>query len=197
MNQTKTKLIASASVLIAKNGYEATSVNDICNESNVTKGSFFHHFSSKFDLAVAVLDAYTDSVLSGMESGYKAKSADPLVRLIGILDSLEEIASEISGDGSILSGMVFAASKDASLHKEITTHMNKIFLHIKNALEECSSVYSSYNHTNNDDIADTVLATFEGCLVYSKIVSSNRREFINRAFNLLKSNIRQVFHGKV
>jgi TetR/AcrR family transcriptional repressor of nem operon len=48
----KTKLLAATLHVIRSKGYAATTVDDICREVCVTKGSFFHHFKSKDELAL-------------------------------------------------------------------------------------------------------------------------------------------------
>ncbi len=58
---TKQILIDTASDLIWKNSYGAVSVDDICKAANVKKGSFYHFFPSKVDLAIAALEEFYQS----------------------------------------------------------------------------------------------------------------------------------------
>lgn len=61
---TKTKLLHTANDLIWQSSYGHVSVDDICNTAGVKKGSFYHYFSSKVELAVAVMEeAYHDYAL--------------------------------------------------------------------------------------------------------------------------------------
>ena len=52
-HKSKTKLLRAALRVIRAKGYAATTVDDICHQAGVTKGSFFHHFKSKDELALA------------------------------------------------------------------------------------------------------------------------------------------------
>ncbi len=45
-SDARERLIAAARDEIRRKGYTATRVEDICRAAGVTKGSFFHHFSS-------------------------------------------------------------------------------------------------------------------------------------------------------
>ncbi len=54
---TKAKLIETANDLIWQSSYGSVSVDDICNTAGIKKGSFYHYFSSKAELAVAAMDA--------------------------------------------------------------------------------------------------------------------------------------------
>jgi TetR/AcrR family transcriptional regulator, transcriptional repressor for nem operon len=51
------RLMKAALELIWENSYSATSVDDICRAAGVRKGSFYHFFPSKCDLATAALEA--------------------------------------------------------------------------------------------------------------------------------------------
>ena len=55
MKCTKTEMMNKAIKLFQKNGFEATSVNQICEACNVTKGSFYNYYKSKTDI---LLDFY-------------------------------------------------------------------------------------------------------------------------------------------
>ena len=53
----KDRLLRAADRLMYAKGYEAVGVAELCREAGVQKGSFYHFFSSKQDLAIEMLDA--------------------------------------------------------------------------------------------------------------------------------------------
>ena len=55
-SNTKRKLIDAAHALIWANSYAQVSVDDICRKAGVQKGSFYHFFPTKSDLAAAALE---------------------------------------------------------------------------------------------------------------------------------------------
>lgn len=56
--ETRTKIIQSATERFSLKGYETTSVADICKEAGVSKGAFFHHFATKQAVFLAVLETW-------------------------------------------------------------------------------------------------------------------------------------------
>ena len=50
---TKKKLYLNALELFRKKGYDSVTVDEICKKSNVSKGAFYTHFSSKHDIIIA------------------------------------------------------------------------------------------------------------------------------------------------
>ena len=46
-------------MLVRRQGYAATSVDEICAAAGVSKGAFFHHFASKEALGIAAAEQWT------------------------------------------------------------------------------------------------------------------------------------------
>ena len=55
-SDARERLIASAIDLIGARSYRAVSVDDLCAHAGVNKGSFYHFFPAKRDLALAAID---------------------------------------------------------------------------------------------------------------------------------------------
>jgi TetR/AcrR family transcriptional regulator, transcriptional repressor for nem operon len=85
-HDSKTKLLDAALYVIRAKGYSATRVEDICEAAHLTKGSFFHHFKSKEDLALAAAEhfyAMADGLFG--QAPYRSLP-DPVDRLLGYVD---------------------------------------------------------------------------------------------------------------
>lgn len=52
----KEEIISIASEIIHSKGYQATSISDILHAAQIGKGQFYHYFSSKYDLGLAVVE---------------------------------------------------------------------------------------------------------------------------------------------
>lgn len=88
----RTALLDAALTLVRRQGWTATSVDQLCVAAGVTKGAFFHHFASKDELGVAAAQRWgevTDPLFAG--APYH-QHADPLDRILGYLDFRATIA---------------------------------------------------------------------------------------------------------
>src|SRR6185437_5568486 len=83
---SRQKLLDAALHVIRSKGYAATTVDDICAAAGVTKGSFFHHFKSKDDLALAAVAHWRAMTEGFFATAPYHQHADPLDRLLGYVD---------------------------------------------------------------------------------------------------------------
>jgi len=83
---SKTRLLDAALAVIRSKGYAATTVDDICRQAGVTKGSFFHHFKSKEDLALAAVQHFSAMAEGLFASAPYRQLPDPLDRLLGYVE---------------------------------------------------------------------------------------------------------------
>jgi len=66
--ETHRAILDAAARLFVQQGYDRTSVTEICAESGVSKGAFYHHFASKQDLFTELLDTW----LGGLDAQIKS-----------------------------------------------------------------------------------------------------------------------------
>ncbi|MBG1233458.1 TetR/AcrR family transcriptional regulator [Aestuariivirga litoralis] len=80
------RLLGAALKLVREEGYDSTSVDELCRAAGVTKGAFFHHFPSKEQLAVEATKFWTTVTSAAFESADYRKFEDPLDQLIGYVE---------------------------------------------------------------------------------------------------------------
>jgi TetR/AcrR family transcriptional repressor of nem operon len=106
-HESKTKLLDAALHVIRARGYSATRIDDICEAAGLTKGSFFHHFKGKEDLALAAAEHFSN-LADGLfkEAPYRSLP-DPVDRLLGYVDFRKAILlGELSEFTCLLGTMV-------------------------------------------------------------------------------------------
>ncbi len=90
---SRQRLLAAARALLWANSYGAVSVDDICAQAAVNKGSFYHHFPSKLELTKAAFDAHWHEIRPHLDALFSPQVA-PLDRLTGYL----QMARQLQGD---------------------------------------------------------------------------------------------------
>ena len=85
-HQSKAKLLDATLDVVRRRGYAATRVEDICAAAGVTKGSFFHHFDSKDELALAAAARWRENADALFAAADFNAIDDPLERLLGYVD---------------------------------------------------------------------------------------------------------------
>lgn len=114
---SKHKLLNAALHVIRAKGYAAATVDDICREAGVTKGSFFHHFKSKDDLALSAAAYWGELTESFFASAPYHNATDPLERLLGYVDFRAEILAGDLSDYTCLLGTL--VQETYATHPEI------------------------------------------------------------------------------
>jgi TetR/AcrR family transcriptional repressor of nem operon len=85
-HESKTRFLEAATHVIRSKGYTATRIEDVCEEAGLTKGSFFHHFKSKEDLAREAAEHWLDTTTEFFLAAEYHSPSDPLERLLAYVD---------------------------------------------------------------------------------------------------------------
>jgi TetR/AcrR family transcriptional regulator, transcriptional repressor for nem operon len=94
-HESKARILDAALRVIRTKGYSATTIDDVCATAGLTKGSFFHHFKSKDELALAAT-AHFAAMADGLFAAAPYRTlSDPRERVIGYVKFRKSI---LAGD---------------------------------------------------------------------------------------------------
>lgn len=81
--QTRATIITAAADLFDRHGYESTSLSDIVEHAQVTKGALYFHFAAKEDLAHAIMELQSQAAqrVAGEIDNRGYSSLEALMRL--------------------------------------------------------------------------------------------------------------------
>ena len=83
---SRTRLLDAALLTIRSKGYVATTVDDVCSAAGVTKGSFFHHFKSKEQLALDAVEHWNTVTGALFRCAAYHALPDPRERVLAYID---------------------------------------------------------------------------------------------------------------
>jgi len=113
--ETRQRLIGAAVELMLLQGYSGTSVDEICARAGLTKGSFFHYFSSKEAICGAALEWWGEMGTSLYAAAWgdvegecegSDSDRDPLERLHQLLDIMVSFTTRSDGPCVCMVGMI-------------------------------------------------------------------------------------------
>lgn len=103
---TRQRLLDAMRLLMLRKGLPGATVDEVCATAGVTKGSFYHFFASKDELAAAALQAYFDDIMAALAHGDWAQQAGPWPRLLGFLDQAAAVFSgPLLAHGCLMAGI--------------------------------------------------------------------------------------------
>jgi TetR/AcrR family transcriptional repressor of nem operon len=172
-SDARERLIASAITLIHARSYSAVSVDDLCAQAGVNKGSFYHFFPTKRDLALAAIEQqWTDAQRHVLEPAF-APDLPPLERI----PRLFQLAAGLQGQGAAPSSGVpgcpfgnLAAelgTQDAVIRDKVREVFAGYGAYFERALHEAQAA-GAIGPLDVPAAAQTLLAYFEGALLLAK-----------------------------
>jgi TetR/AcrR family transcriptional regulator, transcriptional repressor for nem operon len=103
-HESRTKLLDAAVSVIRAKGYAAARVDDICGAAGLTKGSFFHHFASKEELALAAAERWDTTTGDLFAAASYHQLPDPLDRLLAYIDFRKALIRGMARDFTCFAG---------------------------------------------------------------------------------------------
>ena len=82
--ETVKLILDVATHLFVEKGYDATSLQDIINETNLSKGAIYHHFSSKEEIFEAIFHRIGEENTSALAKVRDDKSLNGLEKMRSI-----------------------------------------------------------------------------------------------------------------
>lgn len=158
-----------------KNGFAATSVDQILEVAGSSKGAFFHHFETKRDLARALVGRYVDADLRLLEQGLAvaAREESSRMRPVAFLRHFEDWAEELVAEDSACLYIAVLSEhdllEDATLHevqRAVAAWRAGFAGLLRPALEGTDTAICV------DELADHLFATFEGAFLMCRAARS-------------------------
>ncbi len=193
---TRNVLVNAAVSLMRQQGFNATTVEQICTEAQVTKGAFFHYFQSKEAIGRAAIDAWCAERAATYVRDISQVEADPLHRLEAWLDGLIASVREEAACPVCLLGMLSqeVSGTNDTIRSDCQQRLNGWTGFAAGLLEEARQQYPGKNDFDPQQVAWMLNSLWQGSLLVAKtqqdveIVASN----LEHARNYIRSLFRQA-----
>ena len=131
---TRRKILKAAFDEFYRNGFQGSSINQIVNQADTTKGALFHHFEDKNDLGYAVVEEVVFPEMKQRWLDPLADSVDPIAALKKVM---RQFAREDDAKSRLIQGCPLnnLAQEMSPLDEGFRRRLEKIYLAWREALE--------------------------------------------------------------
>lgn len=171
---TKSRLIATALELIWRSSYGSVSVDDICKAADVRKGSFYHFFASKAELAVAAIE-HADRQQRADYDRIFSPASPPLQRAADLADSVVQTQMEALKKHGHVCGCPCASlgaemgSQEIDIRETFAAQRRNQTLYYKNLIRDLIADGHIDKATDAASKADELFTYIMGCVMLARI----------------------------
>lgn len=174
VSDARQRLLDAANELTGKLGYNAVTVDAICEHAGVKKGSFYHYFESKAALSEAAIDDWWQTKSRPRLEAAFAADVPPLERIQRYVDSLYHSQVERKQRGEQVLGCLgfSVAMEGAGVDREVHEATQRVLQRKRRYFETAIRDAQQSGLIRVADVeatAQAVYSLFEGALARTRI----------------------------
>ncbi|MFK5985669.1 MAG: TetR/AcrR family transcriptional regulator [Pseudomonadota bacterium] len=187
---TRERIVKAAKKLFHNRSYSDVGVKEICDKSSIQKGSFYHFFSSKRDLAIAVIEEFANEWAYGFVAEAFDPKIAPMERIDLMIDAAyfwQKSAKNLEGKmpGCLFGNLALEMStQDEILRAKLMAVFNESKSQFQQTLGQAVAE-GVIEKINTDLTAEAMLAYLEGMILLAK--AKNDPELLYRLGPALKT----------
>lgn len=165
---TRSTLLTKAEAIVRGRGYSGFSYADLADAVGIRKASIHHHFRTKTDLALALLEAYSARYADALD-GILAESHDGVARILAYSDLY--LGGVEQGLGCLCAAL---ASEHDTLPPQLRENLGRFFAEhigwLTRVLEDGRANGTVRAEVEPASHARMIVATLEGALMMERFV---------------------------
>jgi len=171
---TKTALLQVGMDLMMEKGYTNTGINDVLNALGIPKGSFYHHFDSKENYAVEIIQFYDADFSEVLVRTLRNTEQSPLKRLRTFCEERKAMLVAAGCRKGCLIGNLSQEMSDQSevLRMELSKVMQKWRDIFAGCIEEGQSLKEIRQNRSALEYAALFAAAWAGSVMQAKTLKS-------------------------
>jgi TetR/AcrR family transcriptional repressor of lmrAB and yxaGH operons len=169
---TRKRLITTAAELFRRQGYAQTGVNQIIQEAKATSGSFYHFFSAKEDLLLAVVEHIAEVFEADVFNPAAERSLDPVDEIFAVLDLYRQ--QIVDGGFAVVSPMAGLSTEVSENHPQVRARLAELFdswtTRFETLLQRAADRFSDTADPAN--LAHLIVGAMEGAVLGTRLSQS-------------------------
>lgn len=169
-NETQEQLLRQGMAMLLRQGYHHLGIAAVLEATQIPKGSFYHHFESKEDFGLQVIDLYMKEVHAGLDQCLADESLPPLQRVRRFFESTAEkyraegyLGCLLGGLGQELSGV------SEAFRRKVEQCFGEIARRIAACLREGIQRGDLPKETNPEKMAELLVNCWEGAALRTRL----------------------------
>ncbi len=190
----KEKILDSAQKLMLKKGFVATTIDEICATSELTKGCFFYYFKNKEDLGKAVLDHYWNFLQQKMQEDSFLQEEDPLERIFGFMDfAVNAVArNPLFENGCLIGNLSQELSKtNQPIRMACSDYLCRMSGLLGQFLDEAKTKYAPEKKIDTQSLGETLVSLIQGSFLMAK--ARQDQDLVERNMDHFKTYLKSIF----
>lgn len=170
MSHKRQEIVTAAAALIHSKGYENTKLSDILEAARIGKGQFYHYFSSKHELGLAVIDYFFHNWNRRLMEEILNSPKEPQVRFNEMLEwVVKNHAANRAKCGCVFGNLAIEMSEhDEAFRQKVKAVFETWVENLKPVLAGMIGGPSRAEPSEIDKLAQGIVAMLEGGILLMK-----------------------------
>ncbi|OBK21420.1 transcriptional regulator [Mycobacterium asiaticum] len=175
-SDARDRIVSSAARLFLERSYHDVGVEELCGAADVRKGSFYHYFSSKADLANAVIDLHMQVFATRLASN---PGETPAEKLAAIPDAIGGIQAALHRQFGRFVGCPFGnlaaelSTTDESVRNHLADRLATLEAQLAKICRAAAADHMLRDGVDPDRLAHALFAHYQGLILLAKLHGSN------------------------
>ncbi|MCG9478753.1 MAG: TetR/AcrR family transcriptional regulator [Actinomycetia bacterium] len=160
---TRSSIISAAAEVFSDKGFNESGVEDICSQAGISKGAFYHHFKSKQQLMLILMDKWIEEVarqIGPIEEG----QVNFLELLMSLPESMKPAFTKVKGQLNLFLELYVKGLSDPQLNS-ISRRTHEKFTSFFSYVVEQGIKQGSIRKVNVEDCSKTLFSLTIGFMV--------------------------------
>lgn len=174
-SDARDRIVSTAARLFLERSYHDVGVEEICAAADVRKGSFYHYFSTKAELAMAVVDLHLQVFQARLAGKPRTTAAE---QLSAIPDAIAGIQAALQAEFGRLVGCPFGnlaaelSTTDDAIRSHLADRLATLEGELATICREAAAQQMLRADVDPDRFAHALFAHYQGLILLAKLHGS-------------------------
>ena len=169
--ETRQELLQQGVVMLLRHGYHDLGLAAVLEATDIAKGSFYHHFKSKEDFGLQVVDFYMKEVHAGLDQCLNDETLSPLQRARRFFELSEQKYRTEGYLGCLLGGLGQELSGVSEVfRRKVEECFSEIARRIAGCLRKAIERGELPGDTDAQKLAQLLVNCWEGAALRSRLI---------------------------